>query len=314
MFCKNCGHTIEKGTRFCKNCGIELPRNEKFYHHVATWFKTYKKYIISIGVVIIILMVIGAYDDTSTNTDSSYTPSTSSYSDTSTQQTSTISDQNKIASAVVNILCSDGSDEGLSGGSGTIMNSDGLILTNAHIIPQNRQEEPLAELCVVTLPDARGKAKEIYYGEPIVIPSLSKEYDLAFVKIQGVYTDDDGVKYGQYPKHFQGFLDTICENDNVSLGEQVRVFGYPTISGGGYYLTVTDGVVSSLPNDGTIVTSAKIDHGNSGGIAVDGKGCFIGVPSMARTGTIESLGIIISNDVIMEFMKELNTLIDKANN
>ena len=194
MFCKNCGRITEKGTRFCKNCGVELPRNERFHHHIITWFGTYKKYIISIGVVVVILVIIGIYDDTNTKIDSSYTPSTSTYFNTSNQQTDIISNQNKIASSVVNILCADGSDEGLSGGSGTIMNSDGLILTNAHIIPQNEQEEPLAELCLVTLPDAKGKAKEIYYGEPIIIPTLSNGYDLAFVKIRGVYIDDEDRK------------------------------------------------------------------------------------------------------------------------
>lgn len=311
MFCKNCGQKIEKRTSFCKNCGIELPQNEKFYGHMITWGKTYKIRIISIVVIILILIIIGSYDGVSTNDNTSYTQNTPNSPSVLNQQTNSLSDQNKIASAVVNIICPNDSDEGISGGSGTIMDSDGLILTNSHIIPQNIKNEPLAELCLITLPDEKGKAKEIYYGKPLIIPSLSKDYDLAFVQIKGVYTDDDGVKHGNYPNNFQGFLDNICENDNVSLGEPVRVFGYPTISGGGYYLTVTDGVVSSIPNDGTIVTSAKIDHGNSGGIAVDGKGCFIGVPSMARKGTIESLGIIISNDVVLEFMNEVIDLSNK---
>jgi len=310
MFCKNCGSKIEKGVRFCKNCGIELPHQEKFYHHIFSWVKSHKVGIVVVVGLLIFFIAIGAFEDTNTS-NNSYTPT---YSDISVKQAkNTPNSQNKIAASVVNIICSDGTEDGLSGGSGTIMNSDGLILTNSHIIPQDDNEEPLIKYCLVTLPDEKGQAKEIYYGEPIVIPYLSNQYDLAFVEIQGVYTDDDGVKHGKYPNYFQGFLDNICENDNVALGEPVRVFGYPTISGGGYYLTVTDGVVSSLPNDGTIVTSAKIDHGNSGGIAVDGNGCFIGVPSMARRGTIESLGIIISNEVVMEFMTKLNTLIDKVN-
>ncbi len=310
MFCKNCGHKIEKRTKFCKNCGIELPRRENILHHAFDWLKEHKGIFILLAIVITVIVIVGASDGTSSGSGSYDT----SYSDTSSQTTTTnasFNAQNKIASSVVNIICPDGTEDGLSGGSGTIMTSDGLILTNSHIIPQNRREEPLTDYCLITLPDEKGKAKEIYYGKPIVIPTLSKEYDLAFVNIEGAYVDEDGVSQGRYPNNFQGFMNDVCENDDVSLGEPVRVFGYPTISGGGYFLTVTDGVVSSIPSDGTIVTSAKIDHGNSGGIAVDGSGCFIGVPAMAETGTIESLGIIISNKVVLEFMTELKTLMDK---
>ncbi len=90
---------------------------------------------------------------------------------------------------------------------------------------------------------------------------------------------------------------------------KVRVFGYPEISGGGYYLTITEGIVSSLPNDGTIVKSAKIAHGNSGGLAVDGHGCMIGVPSMFNGDNAESLGVLISNEIIGEFLTEVNDVL-----
>jgi putative serine protease PepD len=309
MFCKNCGQKTEKGTKFCKNCGIELPGRENVFHHALGWLKEYKGVFILLAIVIVIIVIASSIDSTN-NEGGSYDTSYSNASSQTAPATTVYNTQNKIASSVVNIICPDGTEEGLSGGSGTIMTSDGLILTNSHIIPQNNQEEPLTDYCLVTLPDEKGKAKEIYYGKPLVIPSLSNEYDLAFVNIEGAYVDEDGISQGRYPNNFQGFLKDICENDDVSLGEPVRVFGYPTISGGGYFLTVTDGVVSSIPNDGTIVTSAKIDHGNSGGIAVDGNGCFIGVPAMAETGTIESLGIIISNKVVLDFMTKLNTLMD----
>jgi len=83
------------------------------------------------------------------------------------------------------------------------------------------------------------------------------------------------------------------------------------ISGGGYYLTITDGLVSSLPNDGTIVTSAKIDHGSSGGLAVDKNGCMIGIPSMMSGDDNESLGVLISNSVIAEFEDKVSALLKK---
>ena len=58
---------------------------------------------------------------------------------------------------------------------------------------------------------------------------------------------------------------------------------------------MTDGVVSSLLlEEGLMITSAKISFGNSGGLAVDGNGCMIGVPSMVVGDENESLGVIIS--------------------
>jgi len=91
----------------------------------------------------------------------------------------------------------------------------------------------------------------------------------------------------------------------------VRIFGYPAISGG-YSLTITDGVVSSFPGEGLIVTSAKISHGNSGGLAVDRHGCMLGVPSLVSVDEYESLGVIISMELINEFTTEVSKIIDTA--
>jgi hypothetical protein len=293
MFCTNCGNNLDGKTKFCTKCGQE---NKKL-----NWFAKHKKGLLITGGIIILLIIVGNIDSENSS-NSTYQP-TQNYADATPNK-------DKIASIVVNILCTDGTDNGSGGGSGTIMESSGLILTNAHIIPHYETENISDVGCIITLPDIQGKVKEIYYGQPIMIPDLSIEYDLAFVNITEAYTDDDGVVWATYPKTFDSLIDTICENDDVKLGEPVRVFGYPAISGGGYYLTVTDGIVSSLPDDGTIVTSAKIAHGNSGGIATDQNGCFIGVPSMFQGDDAESLGILISNNIVVEFMNKAQTYLN----
>ncbi len=93
----------------------------------------------------------------------------------------------------------------------------------------------------------------------------------------------------------------------VRLGESVRIFGYPALSGG-YSLTIIDGIVGSFPGDGLIVTSAKISAGNSGGLAVDQYGCRVGIPSMVSSDETESLGVIISNNLIYEFLDKIDVL------
>lgn len=223
-------------------------------------------------------------------------------------------DQQEITASVVNIFCpSTLPEKEVSGGSGTILSEDGIILTNSHIIPQDEDNVYVGEEgCLVILPDPiTGQPSEAYLAQPIVIPGLSDDYDLAFMEIYSAFYDEEKGEYaGSYPRLFPAFDDTTqCKNENVQLGEPIRVFGYPAISGG-YSLTITDGVVSSFPGEGFIITSAKISYGNSGGLSIDRYGCMIGVPSMVSTDEHESLGVIISMDLVNEFIDELSKIND----
>jgi len=285
MFCKHCGNQIKENIKFCTQCGNEIdtsnPTEKKRIF-------TKKRIIVGLICVILFGVVVLAVLFNKTPT-----------SDTKDED---------IASSVVNIYCEGLTEDESSGGSGTILDEDGLVLTNAHIIPENNQDQVN---CLVILPDpTTGSPNEIYTAYPIVVPELSEKYDLAFVQIHDVYYDqEEGKSYGEYPKKFPAYDSNLyCKNENVRLGEPVRIYGYPAISGG-YALTITDGVVSSLlPDEGLIITSAKISHGNSGGLAVDQNGCRIGVPAMVTGDENESLGIIISNDLIFEFVQEVGAI------
>lgn len=285
MFCKKCGQKLKDGARFCTKCG-----NSQEPVLTTIQKRSYKKPLL-VGIALLVFLIAIGYFFFS-------------------QQR--LSDD--IASLVVNIYCESDYNEEASGGSGTIFSEDGLVLTNAHIIPINEQTGEIDDesVCLVILPDpTTGSPDEIYWAYPIIASGLSEKYDLAFVQIHDVFYDpDEGIAYGDYPKKFPSYTGEQCKEENVKLGESVRVYGYPAISGG-YVLTITDGVVSSLlPDEGLIITSAKISHGNSGGIAVDQYGCMIGVPSTVTGDENESLGIIISNDLIADFTDELNATIE----
>lgn len=224
--------------------------------------------------------------------------------------------QDLIVISVVNILCESQFSDEVSGGSGTIITSDGLIITNAHIIPQD--EESLhtpEEGCLVILPDQySGQPKEIYWAEPIVYPTLSDQYDLAYLQIYDVFIDEDGEVYGTYPREFRTIFSESDEYDKtcisssiVKLGDPIKIYGYPVTSGG-FHLTITEGIISSLPEYGLILTSAKVDEGNSGGLAVDKKGCMVGIPSAISEGEYQNLGVIISTDLILDFSDEVYKL------
>jgi hypothetical protein len=86
----------------------------------------------------------------------------------------------------------------------------------------------------------------------------------------------------------------VCsaENVKVDIGDQVLILGYPSI-GGASDITATEGIISSY-NYPYYITSAKIDHGNSGGLAILVKNnCFLGLPTGSVVGSIESLGRIL---------------------
>ena len=77
------------------------------------------------------------------------------------------------------------------------------------------------------------------------------------------------------------------------IGEEIVILGYPSI-GSSQGITATDGIISGL-EEFYFVTSAKVEHGNSGGASIwRDKNCYLGIPSFARTGGVESLARILS--------------------
>ncbi|MDP3955178.1 MAG: serine protease, partial [bacterium] len=284
------------------------------------WEKKYKDKLVRsnfgiwnwiIVIAVAVIMLLAFYSEDTTTDTSSVIPETAVVEKDSREE---------IASSVVNIFCpsiSTARNESSSGGSGIMLTKDGIVLTNSHIIPQNKTNILVDETgCLVVLPDSiTGQPSEIYLAHPIVIPGISDDYDLAYMQIYDAFYDEETGEYkGTYPKKFPAFDDTNrCNNEDIKLGEPVRIYGYPAISGG-YSLTVTDGVVSSFPGEGLIVTSAKISYGNSGGLAVDKDGCMIGVPSLVSSDDRESLGVIYSMDLVDKFSEEVKTYLDNLDN
>jgi S1-C subfamily serine protease len=140
-------------------------------------------------------------------------------------------------------------------GSGFLVNEDGEILTNNHVISGSSQIE-------VTLPDqSRYKAR-------ILVRLVNN--DLALIKID--------------PKKKLRYLH-LGDSDGLQVGQKVMAIGNPF---GFLQGTLTVGVVSSLgrtiqseeghaPLEGMIQTDAAINSGNSGGPLIDSQGNVIGI-------------------------------------
>jgi len=303
MICKNCGKEIKDGIKFCNFCGeqvINAPKTGAKEKEIKVVFNKSLYFKITVGVVgLLVLYIIFADKPFSFLSDDREI------------------DQRVLASSVVNVLCESGEDE-VSGGSGTMITTEGIVLTNSHVIPQNNENILTAdEGCLVILPNQQtGQPEEMYWAKPIVIPELSDEYDLAYLEIYDAFVDEDGEVRGRYPRTFQSIFadenkhDDICQFRKNKLGDPIRIFGYPQTSGG-FYLTITDGVISSFSDEGVILTSAKIDEGNSGGLAVDQKGCMVGVPVAVSEGKYQNLGVIISTDLVLEFSEKLGIMLNE---
>lgn len=160
-------------------------------------------------------------------------------------------------------------------GSGTIFTEDGRILTNAHVIANNRKTT-----CFVALQEDLKQAQQAnLIARVIVFDPLG---DLAILKID---KDDNYFKKYPFP-----VTSKSCKDADLKLGDKLVVAGYPAI--GGFSITLTEGIISGFDDD-YIKTSAKLEHGNSGGAAFHYTGCYIGVPTEVVAGELESLGRIL---------------------
>lgn len=137
-------------------------------------------------------------------------------------------------------------------GSGFLVNDDGFILTNFHVISGSSRLQ-------VTLSD-----QSQYVARPL---DIDRSDDLALIKID--------------PKKKLPYL-RLGDSDKLQVGQKVLAIGNPF----GLEGTLTTGVVSSIgrsiqsertPLNGMIQTDAAINGGNSGGPLLDSSGDVIGI-------------------------------------
>lgn len=173
-------------------------------------------------------------------------------------------------------------------GSGTLISSDGLILTNYHVVdvsdldvPQNaRVLEGKVAVYITTRSDTPPTLS--YIAEVV---AASPEIDLAVVRIAYKISGE-----AINPKKLKLPFVELGDSTKLEAGDNIYVFGYPGI--GGETVTFTSGVVSGFTSQegigarAWIKTDAAISGGNSGGTAVDDDGLLIGVPTQVGRGGV----------------------------
>ncbi len=150
-------------------------------------------------------------------------------------------------------------------GSGFVIDKEGHILTNYHVIAEARQVE-------VTMHNRKKYKATIVGTDP--------PHDLAVIQIKA----PDLVP------------SVLGDSRNLQVGQKVYAIGNPFGLAG----TMTRGIVSSIrpvrePNgamiDEAIQTDAAINPGNSGGPLMNGHGEVIGINTMILSNTNQSAGI-----------------------
>ena len=187
---------------------------------------------------------------------------------------------------VVYVYCewiySNGTFDTAASGSGFITKFSGgifQVVTNKHVLLDEGKYRP--NFCSTHF--LNGEKYTTNWGDGTNF-TQNANFDAGAINISGL---SDNVK-----QMVENHGASYCPNE-PEIGDKVVVLGYPGI-GSSSGITVTEGIISGYEG-AYYVTSAKIDHGNSGGIAVSVKNnCIVGMPSASIGGSLESLGRILS--------------------
>jgi serine protease Do len=163
-------------------------------------------------------------------------------------------------------------------GSGFIIDKDGYIITNNHVVEG-------AEEIKVKLVDGREFNAKVVGRDP--------KTDLALIKISSIFKDLPTLSLG--------------DSDKIRVGDWVLAIGNPF----GLGHTVTQGIISasgrtigSGPYDNFLQTDAPINPGNSGGPLVNLKGEVIGINSSIIAGG-QGIGFAIPSNTAKSIIPQL---------
>jgi serine protease Do len=165
-------------------------------------------------------------------------------------------------------------------GSGFVIDADGSILTNNHVV-ENAQK-----IVVKTSDDQEYEAK---------IVGRDPKTDIAVIKI----TAKSGLTVA-----------SLGDSDKLEVGEWVMAIGNPF----GLDSTVTSGIVSAKgrhigqgPYDNFIQTDASINPGNSGGPLLNLRGEVVGINTaiFSRSGGNIGIGFAIPINLVKELLPQL---------
>ncbi|MDB5260124.1 MAG: hypothetical protein JWN37_355 [Candidatus Nomurabacteria bacterium] len=209
-------------------------------------------------------------------------------------------DLSPYTTGVVQVICVMGNN--ISSGSGTLWNFNEVpnaVLTNYHVVKG-------ADKCVLSITNSANVNIGLFNLDASIY-SYNKSIDEAVLSITSPISGNTPIS------NYNFSLSKVRECSAVMpVGTPVVIIGYPayakrdtTMELGTIgtvnviYRTVTNGIVSgydtSAAGEANYFVSAKIDAGNSGGMAIakDPKGlCLLGLPTWLTVGNYETQGLV----------------------
>jgi len=177
--------------------------------------------------------------------------------------------------ARISCIFSGQGERGQSKGSAVAIKRNGHVqfVTNRHVVFKDGYQR---EGCVLRLPES------------------DEEYEIAADNVHVI--DEPDVAYVDLATNPSRLVQEAAQvqqcRSRPQIGQRIVILGYPNV-GADNGITVTEGIVSGY-SDLYYITSAKIEQGNSGGAAVSVKeDCFLGMPTLAVAGRLESLARIL---------------------
>ncbi|MBU2097244.1 MAG: serine protease [Gammaproteobacteria bacterium] len=201
-------------------------------------------------------------------------------------------------------------------GSGTLVIVEGIptVFTNRHVV------EGFNEATIAVLTDVNAPAEPKFIARLI---GFSDTYDFAVYTItsdlQGNIVRASDLRSGRFGITVPDIQvhDISNKDSDVRRGDQVGIFGYPGI--GDDELVYTTGIISSVQvgeYDGQRLpmwyrTNAEMSPGNSGGMALNARGEFIGIPTSVRTEyeTGGRLGSLLAVPFVMAILNDDDGLV-----
>ena len=186
-----------------------------------------------------------------------------------------------------------GDEEGGSGlGSGFVLDEQGYIATNAHVITAGEGAKI-----------AKAKGVFVRFGDGNQVPAKIIGFD-PFSDVGLIKVDPSGLRLRPLP---------LGSTQDLQVGEPVAAIGSPF----GEERSLSIGIISALDRSissltgfqtsGAIQTDAAINRGNSGGPLLDADGEVLGINSQIRTesGDSSGVGFAVSVDTVRRSLEQL---------
>jgi len=211
--------------------------------------------------------------------------------------------------AVVMIIGYSNSGQRGSGGTGSIIQQDGLVLTNAHVVIEEQTGKPYPRLTVYLKPDrVTGDPKaDLSRSAKSRVVAFSQPLDLALLKIDG--------PPGPFP------VLELDDSDRIEIGDRVVAIGHPEQGG---LWTLTTGTISAefenfsaTKGKSVFQTETGLNRGNSGGPLLDTYGRMIGVnTAIARLSSdglpITSISFSLKSNVVKRWLHEQSVAVEEV--